>query len=323
MTKILIIKSSAHPIRQFKDEHIEQIKSSGIDVKVVVVSTKEEAVGHLSDAEVIACSPRDFPAITGAKNLKWVHSFSAGMDRILTPEVKISDIIVSNSSGIHATPIAEHIIGFMLIFTRKFFDTFRNQQKKVWERNDQLTELRDKNVLILGLGQIGTEAARLANCFGAYIFAIDNSTTKEKPEFVEDLKTPEHLDDMLAKADFVVLALPYTKENHHFFDMEKMKKMKPSAVVINIGRGGVIHEQELIEALNKNIIAGAGLDVTEEEPLPETSSLWDMESVVITPHHSGLSERYMDRAVEQFSRNLRAYLAGERLPNLVDKELGY
>ena len=321
--KILIIKSERQPIRLLRDEHIAKIKQADKSIEVVATFEEKEIAQHVTDADVIVCSPRDFPSIETAKNLKWVHSFSAGMDRILTPQVKSSSIIVSNSSGIHATPIAEHIIGFMLVFTRRFFDTFRNQQKKVWERNDHLTELRDKNVLILGLGHIGTEAARLASCFGAHVFAIDSSTTKEKPEFVEDLKTSEHLDEMLAKADFVALCLPYTKENHHFFDMQKMKKMKSSAVVMNIGRGGVMHEQELIEALKKNIIGGAGLDVTEEEPLPETSPLWDMENVVITPHHSGLSEKYMDRAVDRFCLNLHAYLAGERLPNLVDKELGF
>ena len=320
--KILIIKNEGQPVRQLKDEHIDKIKEVSPDIEVVATSDAEEIVQHLADAEVLACSPRNFPSIENAKNLKWIHAFSAGMDRILTPEVKNSDIILSNSSGIHATPIAEHIIGFMLIFTRGFFDTFRKQQQRVWERNEELSELRDKNVLILGLGRIGTEAARLASCFNAHVFAID-SAEKEKPDFVEKLATPEHLGEMLPAADFVVLCLPHTKENHHFFDTQKLKQMKPSAVLINIGRGGVVHEQELIEALNQKVIAGAALDVTEEEPLPETSPLWSMENVVLTPHHSGLSEKYMDRAIDRFCLNLRAFLNGEPLPNLVDKELGY
>ena len=320
--KILIIKSKGHPVRLLKDEYIEKINQVDESIDVVATFDEKEIAKHIIDADAIACSPRDFPSIDGAKNLKWVHSFSAGVDRILTPEVKNSDIVLSNSSGIHATPIAEHIIGFMLVFTRGFFGTFRNQQKKLWQKNEELTELRDKAVLILGLGRIGTEAARLANCFGAHVFAVD-SVNKDKPEFVEELKTPEHLGEMLGRADFVALCLPYTKENHHFFDGAKMEKMKSSAVLINIGRGGVVHEHELIEALNNKVIAGAGLDVTEEEPLPEASPLWGMENVVITPHHSGLSERYMDRAIDRFCLNLRAFLAGERLPNLVDKELGY
>lgn len=320
--KILIIKSEGQPVRFLQDEHIAKIKEMDRDIEVVAVSDSQEIARHIADADILACSPRDFPPIENAKNLTWVHSFSAGVDRILTPKVKNSDIILSNSSGIHATPIAEHIIGFMLLFTRKFFDTFRKQQQKVWARNEDLTELRDKNVLILGLGRIGTEAARLASCFGARIRAIDIAT-KEKPEFVEELKTPDSLNALLPQADFVVLCLPYSKENYHFFDMEKMKQMKPSAVLINIGRGGVTHEQELIAALQDKTIAGAGLDVTEEEPLPPDSPLWDMKNVVLTPHHSGLSEKYMDRAIDSFCLNLRAFLSGKPLPNLVNKELGY
>ena len=320
--KILIIKSEGQPVRLLKDEHLAKIKQLDEGIEVAATFDEEEIAKHVIDADVVACSPRNFPSIEGAKNLKWVHSFSAGMDRILTPEMKNSDIILSNSSGIHATPIAEHIIGFMLIFTRGFFNTFRNQQKKVWQKNEELTELRDKVVLILGLGRIGTEAARLASCFGANVFAIDTSQ-KEKPDFVEDLKGPDSLSGMLGQADFVALCLPYTKENHHFFDGEKMKQMKSSAVLINIGRGGVVHEQELIDALRNKVIAGAGLDVTEEEPLSEDSPLWGMENVVLTPHHSGLSEKYMDRAIDRFCLNIQAFLKGERLPNLVDKELGY
>src|SRR6185503_9960075 len=128
---------------------------------------------------------------------------------------------------------------------------------------------------------------------------------------------------MLPHADFVVITLPHTPETHHLFNAEKFKRMKKSAVVINIGRGGIIHEADLVEALKAGDIAGAGLDVTETEPLPNYSPLWDMENVMITPHHSGLSHKYMDRAIDLLCKNIKAYLAKKPLLTEVDKKLGY
>jgi len=320
--KLLIIKTEKSPSHLLRDAHAEKVREVDPSIEVIMTSDAEEIKRHIVDADILACSPLVFPDISGAKNLKWIHSFSAGVDKILKPEVVNSDVLVTNSSGIHATPIAEHIIGFMLMFTRRFYDTFRAQQKKEWKRREDLTELRGKVVLIVGLGHIGTEAARLTHCFGAHVLAVDASK-KDKPDFVEELKTPDALPKFFGKADFVALCLPYTKETNHFLDLEKMKQMKPSAVLINIGRGAVVHEQELIEALQSKVIAGAGLDVTETEPLPPESPLWEMENVLISPHHSGISEKYMDRAIEKLCLNLEAFLQGKPLPNLVDKKRGF
>jgi phosphoglycerate dehydrogenase-like enzyme len=146
---------------------------------------------------------------------------------------------------------------------------------------------------------------------------------KQKPEFVEQLGTVQELTGFLGQADFVVLCLPYTKDTHHFINQNRLIAMQPHAVLLNIGRGGVVDEQALIKALKEKKIGGAGLDVTEQEPLPKDSPLWDMENVVITPHHSGISEKYIGRAIDLFCLNLQAYLKGERLPNLIDKTVGY
>ena len=140
---------------------------------------------------------------------------------------------------------------------------------------------------------------------------------------MHDIKKSAMLDKMLPKADFVVSCLPHTKETHHLFNMARFRKMKASAIFINIGRGGLVHEKDLIVALRKKIISGAALDVTEVEPLPARSPLWSMPNVIITPHHSAMSEYTMDRAIDRFCLNLKAFLVGDRLPNLVDKKLGY
>jgi len=322
--KILLIEPEGRPFRSITKEQRAKLEglSLNIELKIVAASNAKDIEKHFKDAEVIAGIPRAIPNLSFAKRLKWVHSFSAGMDSVLTEELINSSVLASNSAGIHATPIAEHVLAFLLTFTRKFQESFYNQQKKVWERIDTLTELRGKTVLIVGLGNIGKEVARLASCFGARVIAVD-IPEKEKPEFVQQLGGVDELAALLAEADFVVLALPHTKDTHHFMNKERLEVMKQQAVLLNIGRGGVVDEQALIRVLQEKKIGGAALDVTEKEPLPQESPLWSMENVVITPHHSGISEKYMERAIDLFYLNLQAYLKGERLPNLIDKERGY
>jgi len=322
--KILLVKTQGTVPLEIKPRHVEQVKAVSQDIEVALVDKDEtqELQKHLVDCDIIAGVPWALSSVGGAKNLKWVHSFSAGMDKVLTPELISSDILASNSAGIHATPIAEHVMGFMLIFARRFAATFKKQQQKVWEKEQNLTELLGKTVLVAGLGNIGKEVARLADCFGMEVIAFDQPG-KEKPSFVHEIGGKEQLSSMLSVADFVVLCLPYTKDTHHFFGKEQFENMKTSAVFMNIGRGSVVDEQALVEALQEKKIGGAALDVTEEEPLSKDSPLWDMENVVLTPHHSGWSEKYMDRAIEKFCLNLKAFLDGKPLPNLVNKELGY
>lgn len=322
--KILLIQTEGALPLATNEKHFRKIKSVNKDIIVVPVSSKNKKSieKNLADCEILAGQSPSIPPIANAKKLKWIHSFSAGVEKVLTTQVLKSNVIISNSSGIHAIPIAEHVLGFMLIFTRKFYDTFRKQQRKIWEKNQDLTELRDKTVLVVGLGHIGLEIARVASCLGMGVLGVKQNV-KNKPNFVSKLYPKQQLDDVLPKADFVVIALPLTPNTKYLFDMSKFKKMKKSAVIINIGRGLLIKETDLILALEKKIIAGAGLDVTEEEPLPKNSQLWEMDSVIITPHHSGWSEKYMDRAVDRFILNLKAYLKGKPLPNLVDKKRGY
>lgn len=324
--KILLIKTEGAPAAplEIKDRHLEEIRAVDKNIKVIAVSSQntKEVQKQFADAEVVAGVPGVFPSIKNAEKIKWIHSFSAGVEKVLTDEVTKSNVIVTNSSGIHAIPIAEHVIGFMLIFTRRFYDTFKKQQQKIWQRNQNITELKDKTVLIMGLGNIGTEIARLAGCFGMKVTGVKQSI-KSKTSFVTKVHSINQLEKILPTSDFVVLSLPLTQKTYHLFDMKKFKRMKNTGVILNIGRGSVIHEKDLIKALSQKIIGGAALDVTEEEPLPTRSPLWNMENVIITPHHSGWSEKYMDRAIGIFCLNLKAILKGKRLPNLVDKLKGY
>jgi D-2-hydroxyacid dehydrogenase (NADP+) len=322
--KVVLIKSEgAAPLATTK-KHVDQINNVDKNIQVVhVLSTnKKEVEEHLIDADILACHAGSVPSIENAKSLKWIQVFSAGVDSVLTPEIKNSKILLTNVSGIHAIPIAEHVIGFMLLFTRKFYNTFKQQEKRIWQKNMNVTELREKTAIVVGLGNIGTEVARLTNCMGVNVIAVKKNT-KDKPKFISQIYSHDKLDKILPKADFVISCLPHTKETHHLFDMDKFKKMKRSGIIINIGRGGLIRETDLINALKQNVIAGAGLDVTEEEPLAKSSKLWAMDNVIITPHHSGWSEKYMDRAIDVFCANLKAYIANRPIPTLVDKKRGY
>src|SRR3989338_447656 len=307
----------------FIDYHVEKIKQAAEDIEVVIVNNDKETAEHLPDADAIAVFPATMPAsLKDAKKLRWVHSFAAGVDKILTDEVKNSDVLVSNSSGIHKYPISEHVIGFMLILSHKFDRMFESQEKHLWEKQEDATELRDKTLLIVGLGNIGGEIARLGKAFGMKVIAVTREVRNEDSP-ADEVFPPESLNEHLGEADFVIISVPLTDETHHLFNLERIKKMKPSAILMNIGRGQIIHEQELVEALKQKIIAGAALDVTEEEPLPSTSPLWDMENVIITPHNSGLSERQMDRAIDLLCENIKTFVKGEKLVTQVDKEKGY
>lgn len=325
--KLLLIKTEGSTPLDITSKHLELIRSVSEDLEVVLASLgdKVKIQKKLGSYDVIAGTSPTVASILSEeniKNLKWIHLFSAGVEKVLTPEVIKSKIMVSNSSGIHAIPIAEHVLGMMLIFTRRFYNSFRMQQQKVWKKDPKVSEIRGKTALIVGLGNIGMEIARLTSCFKMNVLAIKQSP-ENKPDFVNSVYSAKELDKALPKADFVIISLPLTPRTKHLFNLEKFKLMKKSAILINIGRGGLVNEKELIEALEKKIIGGAGLDVTEEEPLPEKSRLWEIENVIITPHHSGWSEKYMDRAIDLFRINLKAYLNGKKLPNQVDKKLGY
>jgi D-2-hydroxyacid dehydrogenase (NADP+) len=311
-----------HGPHTFKESHLAQLQKAAGKRADIVAETPDASKAYFAKAEMVAAFPRRIPAFTDLPRARWLHSFSAGVDEVLTPEIIASKIVISNSSGIHATPIAEHVLGSILMFVRGFHRTMRNQDKGIWKKDDDLGELRGSNVLVVGFGAIGQEVARICSAFGAHVSAVAR-IPKKKPAFIDTLVPIKRLDTMLVNADFVVITLPYTKETHHLFDRSKFKCMKASAIVVNIGRGSIIKESDLVETLQRKNIAGAALDVTEVEPLPPTSPLWNMENVLITPHHSGLSHKYMDRAVDLLCKNIKAYLVKKRLPTQVDKKLGY
>lgn len=262
-----------------------------------------------------------------APKLKWVQLTSAGADRLIDSEL-VRLIIVTTASGIHAIPISEYVIGAMIAFAKGLPRTSRSQIDHKWQAFLP-TELAGATVAVIGLGAIGERVARLAKALEMRVLAVRRSCDRRTTgvecgqPFVDEMFPPSELHTVLAESDYVVLAVPLTSDTRHMIGEAELAVMKPNAVIVNIARGAVIDQEALIRALKAQRIGGAALDVTDPEPLPPESELWDLENVMITPHISGGTPHYMDRAIELFCDNLRRYVAGETLRNVVDPSRGY
>jgi len=286
-------------------------------------SHKAELDALLAEAEVLFGFIPPQNITVRAPNLKWFQATSAGIDRHRDTEIWRSRVPITGVSGIHATPIGEFVLGLMLMFVKDTPRSFQMKQKREWQRYSPRT-LRGKTVGIVGLGHIGGEVARLSKAFGMKVIATRRSTKKEGKARNVDLLLPQsRMKEMLGESDFVVLCVPLTPETRHIIGEAELNAMKSTAYIINIGRGNLIDEEALIRALDEKRIAGAGLDVAAVEPLPEESRLWDFDNVILSPHVSGGMEDYMLRAAELFCENLRRYMDGKKLLNLVNRKKGY
>ncbi|HEX9916685.1 MAG TPA: D-2-hydroxyacid dehydrogenase, partial [candidate division Zixibacteria bacterium] len=262
-----------------------------------------------------------------AKKLKWIHLGVAGIDKTLFPEVLKSEVLVTSSKGIHQVTVSEHVMGLVLAFAKGIAASIKAQPTKVWlqrELIDKRFNLEGKVLGIVGLGNIGLELARKAKAFDMKVIALKNSVKKgEKYKNVDLLLGKEKLKELLSQSDFVVILLPLTKETYHLISQKELGWMKREAYLINVARGPIINEEDLIFALKNKTIKGAALDVVEKEPLDSNSPLYDFENVIITPHIAGSMPDYYKRVGEIFKENLIRYLKKRPLLNLVDKKKGY
>jgi len=261
--------------------------------------------------------------IARSPNLKWVQVTSAGVDRWLTPDMMACSAVLTNVSGIHAVPISEFVLEMMLMFVKGAPEFFELKQKHQWNRI-HVSILHGKTVGVVGLGAIGSEVARLGRAFGMNVVATRRSAKPgQRARYVDTLLPATKLPDLLKQSDFVVIALPLTKETQNSFGEKELNTMKKTAYLINIGRGPIIDEPALIRALKEDRIAGAGLDVFSAEPLPPDNPLWDLKNVIMSHHVSGDRDDYDAQAIGVFTRNLKRFVAGKRLTNIVGKERGY
>lgn len=309
---------------ELSPEQQAEIQAVAPDMRVLVTRDLAEIEAALDDIEIAV---RSFPhhLLAEAPNLRWFQQWGAGADWLLRyPQVAELDFVLTNASGVHAVPISEHIMAFLLSFARGFHRAMRAQIGRTWQRGSReaVFELAGKTMVLIGVGAIGARTALLASALGMRVLGVRRDPTIDAPG-VEVMYGGDQLLDVLPEADFVVLTVPLTDETRGMIGEPELQAMKPSAYIVNIGRGGTIQEQALIEALRQGWIAGAGLDVFEAEPLPEDSPLWAMDNVIVTGHYAGLTPRYDERAMAIFMDNLKRYRAGKPLCNIVDKRLGY
>lgn len=307
------------------EAQIAQIQSIAPDMRLLITHDRKEIEKALDEIEIaVGGFPLDL--IPKARNLRWFQQWSAGADWLMRhPEVVEMNFILTNASGVHAIPISEHILAFMLTFSRRLHRAIRAQAHRRWAfpGREEIFELAGKTMVLVGVGAIGSRTAKIASALGMRVLGVRRNPSLGKVPGVEAIFGPGQLLDLLPEADFLVLAVPLTHETQGMIGERELRAMKPTAYLINIGRGGTVQEEVLIRALREGWIAGAGLDVFEREPLPEDSPLWTMDNVIITSHCSGRTPHYYERAMAIFLDNLQRYRAGKPLRNVVDKRLGY
>ncbi len=305
------------------EQQLAWVQALAPNMKLLLTTQRSEIEDALDEIEIaVRRFPRDL--LRRASSLRWFQQWGAGADWLMRhPEAKELDFILTNVSGIHAIPISEHILAMLLSFARALHQAAYAQQRQEWlAEPENLFELAGQTMLLIGVGAIGQRTAKLANALGMRVLGVRRNPSINAPG-VKAMYSLESLPQLLPKADAVVLTVPLTHETKGIIGSRELRAMKPSAVLINIGRGSTVVEDELIHALQKGWLAGAGLDVFESEPLAKTSALWAMDNVIISSHYSGSTPKYNERALDIFLDNLRRYRASEALRNVVDKTLGY
>ena len=302
------------------EELCEQVRRTAPGSEVVMYSL-DEAAPEMGDVEIIF-GMFNVEMVRAAENLKWIQTTSAGMDMFMKlTEVQEGDFRLCNASGIHAIQVAEHAWALTTALFRGLHVFLQNQGKRKWTRAP-MEDLYGATAGIIGFGGIGNEFAKRAQASEMRILAVDIQGG-EKPDYVEALWGIERLDDLLKESDLVFIACPWTPETDKLINARTLGLMKESAFLVNTARGPIVDETALVEALETNAIAGAGLDVFEKEPLPEESPLWAMDNTIITTHAAGGSHYRPQRTVDFFCDNLKRYIAGEPLLNEMDRKLGY
>ncbi len=303
------------------DEDLARVAAAAPGYEVVVARERSEQAAALEGAE-IAFGPVPFDLVAAAPRLKWFQQWSAGSDWLRRhPEVVAGPLVVTNASGVHAVPISEHILALLLAFARNLPRAFDNQRESRWPgKPPAVFELAGRTALIVGLGAIGARTARLLHALDVRVLGVRRHLGAPALPGVERVGA---LDELLPLADFVILTVPLTAATEGMVGAAQLASMKPTAHIVNIGRGLTVDEAALARALQDGTIAGAGLDVFEEEPLPVGSPLWGLPNVIVTTHYAGATPAYADRAFDIFVANLRRYLRGEPLENVVDKTAGY
>lgn len=309
-----------YPVEQ---RHIDQIQQ--VTPAAEIVDAGQDGIAEQLPRADIFCGHAKVPVpwddVVKLGRLRWIQSSAAGMDHCLVPSVVRSDIVVTSASGLFAFQVAEQTLALLLGLLRGLPTFFRAALKHEFVRQPT-ADLRRCTVGIVGFGGNGRRLAEVLASFDVRILVTDLFPV-QKPDYVDQLWHADRLHDLLAQVDILVLCVPLTDVTRGMIDADAFTTMKSGSILINVARGPVVVERDLVEALKSGHLAGAGLDVTEVEPLPPDSELWELPNVIITPHVGAQSVRRADDTTDLFCDNLRRYLDGKPLLNLVDKELGF
>lgn len=326
--RILVSIYSEHRPWTIPDEEIGRLRQAFPQHEFVHARDAAETLAMIGDVEGAFSSLVRADALARATRLRWLHSPAAGVASLIYPEMIASPVILTNSRGMHAEAMAEHVVGAIILLLHKFHEAAQYQAAHRWAL-DELTRgtpirlMRGTTIGVIGPGAIGSLITAQLAALGATVEAIRRRPSLGAPPGARAVFSPDSLRTRLPHWDVVVLAAPLTNETRGMIGAAELGAMKHDAVLVNVGRGKLIHERDLIDALRTGRIGGAALDVVEHEPLDSSSPLWDLPNVFITPHTSGLRSDYWQIATNLFAENLRRFEAGEALINVVDKHAGY
>lgn len=286
-----------------------ELQSELPEVPIEYHATRIGSKAAIQDAPIAVTFGLPDELLSHAESLRWVQALSAGVNTYDVSTIEERDILLTTVSGVHAEPAAEQAIGYMLAFERGLPTAFRNQQRGVWERYP-VGELHGSTVGIIGLGAIGQRVAELATTFGVETIGLKRDLSTGG-DVVDELVGPDGLASLLVQSDHVVLACPLTDDTRELIDRTALQTMNADGVLINVARGGLVEHPALVEALQRDWIRGAALDVVTDEPLSGDSPLWDLSNVILTPHMAGSTPRYMERSAAIVAENYRAFVAGD------------
>ncbi|UJL47324.1 D-2-hydroxyacid dehydrogenase [Virgibacillus sp. NKC19-16] len=305
-------------------KHHEKLKEKHSNLEFIFCDNMDEAKQHLHKAKILVTYGGDLNEglIGQAENLKWIMVMSAGIEKMPFEAIEQKGILVTNARGIHQTPMAEYAISMLLQVYREARVLYQSEKDHHWDRFARMQEMRGRRMLLMGAGSIGQEVARLAKAF--QVETIGVSRSGRSVEYFDENHKIDNLENLLPSVDIVVSILPSTEETRGLFTFKHFQLLPNHAVFLNMGRGDLVHSDDLLKAARQGEVAHIVLDVFEEEPLPADHPFWGEENVTITPHIAGLSPHYTRRALGIFEHNLQCYLTdkGEYV-NKVDVTRGY
>jgi phosphoglycerate dehydrogenase-like enzyme len=326
--KILIVHHHRFELWHAPSWLRERLEQDFPQLKFVQLQNYDHVQEEIPEAEIFIGWALRSEQFVAAKKLKWIHSPAAAVHQLMYPELIHSSVVLTNSSGVHGPVVAEHAIAVMLALAKRLPQAMQYQAKKIWSQDllwnqrPRPREVAGATVAVVGMGGIGREFTARAKALGMKVLAVRESPAKGT-DGADAVYSSSQIDEVLPQADYVLLCTPVTPATIGIINQARLNRMKPDAYLMNVGRGPLVDEAALLDALKNHRIAGAALDVFEEEPLSPDSPLWLLDNLLITPHTAAVTERLWDRHYQLIVENLKRFLAGQPLLNEVDKSRGY